>query len=313
MEFEILTGKDAAKDVVVENTKLPYPINWTVKWHSAKTAADFASNPEMAKMAASSAHWKTYQRSEVEGEKGENVKVPSFTFAIIGTGFRIVNVDEKNKEYWQSSLCLDSRTDLVTAWNKVSNKPLFSCSYADFKAKEAVNFPMAKYSTSIIAVDLATQTIVEITAGGLLIDALCKDAGEFLGKKINIFGIVTEPPLVFQKSKKLLCYRFDKNGKEWAKTGECFHLPCHSVGVLAKDSEMAKTIAELKATFLAWTETSIKKIGQVVAENAEVVVAAPEVVKENLPSIVEQVYSNPIQVTQENFVNLDDSGNDLPF
>lgn len=309
MEFEILTGKDAAKDVVVENAKLPYPIEKTLKWHSAKTAADFANNAEMAKMAAQSAHWKTYKRSEIEGEKGENVKVESFTFAIIGTGFRIVNVDEKNKEYWQSSLCLDSRTDLVTAWNKVSNKPLFSCSYADFKAKESVNFPMAKYSSSIIAVDLVSQTIVEITAGGLLIDALCKDAGLFLGKKINVFGIVTEPPLVFQKSKTKLCYRFDKNGKDWNKVGECFHLPCHSVGVLAKDSEMAKTIAELKATFLAWTETSIKKIGQVVAENAEVVVSEQPII---VSSIVEQVYGEK-NTPAINIENLDDSDSDLPF
>lgn len=313
MEFEILTGKDAAKDVVVENAKLPYPIERTLKWHSAKTAADFANNPEMAKMAANSAHWKTYQRSEVEGEKGKNVKVESFTFAIIATGFRIVNVDEKNGEYWQSALCLDSRTDLVTAWNKVSNKPLFSCSYADFKAKEAVNFPVAKYSNRIIAVDLNTQKIVEIEAGGLLVEALCKDAGLFLGKKLTIFDIATNPPLVFQKPKEKLYYRFDKNGKDWNKAGECFHLPRHSVGVLAQDSEMAKTIAELKAAFLAWAETSIKKIGQIVVENAEVVTTIPEVVKESFPSIVEQVYGGNAPTPIEQFDNLDDSGDSLPF
>jgi hypothetical protein len=42
-------------------------------------------------------------------------------------------------------------------------------------------------------------------------------------------------------------------------------------------------------------------------------VAIAEKVVEAAPSIVEQVYSNPVQITQDNFINLDDSGNDLPF
>lgn len=318
MEIPILTSSEDAKSVQTTQGKKEYPIKGKISWTSSKTPDQFAFYPD----AGVNARWEAYIRSEVEGEKGKTVVVPNFPFAIIATGFKLSKVDTVNKEYWESSLAIDTRTDIITIWHNKAK--IFEGSYAEAKAKFAGDATV-KYKNVIIAVGLSKGNILEIEAGGLLVECFCLDAKTFLGKTVNKFALVTTPSLVFIPT--LTTRRMTKEGKEFTQTtkGECFFLPVSKVGILPQ-GEMSDNVVTKKKEFEEWVAEMIKKIGTVEAPSPEEVAQqqrmeanklameaqSPQQVVEKFQENFKITPPNPIVVPTDDFTNMDDS-NQLPF
>lgn len=285
-----LTDRTAAESVKTANNRLPYPIKRTIKWKSEKTPEKYANNAD----AADGAVWQYYQKKE-EG-KGENITLTDFNFTIVATGFRVVNVDEVNKEFWQSSLGLNTKTDEIQIWS--GGTKIFQGLYQKDTIK--MKFPKAKYVNCLIVV--YNGELVEIQAGSLLIEALARAASTFLGKKVNVFSLSSTPPLSFVRGvegvgkRPKTHIRLNKSGEDW-KGDECFFLPAYTAGIYT-DNTMFE---ERRTEFMDWFAQSSKT-----AENH----SEKEEFTERQPTVTEQVYGNI-----PNIEALDDSDDDLglPF